>query len=33
LWKLDGLPDFRKRLSNRIESVLGRGIYHPSEAG
>ena len=27
LWESDHLSDFRKRLSNRIESVLGRGTY------
>lgn len=26
-WEADKLPEFRKRISNRIESVLGRGTY------
>lgn len=28
-WETNNLPDFRKRISNRIESVLGRGAYRP----
>lgn len=28
-WELDKLPDFRKKLSYKIESVLGRGTYKP----
>ena len=26
-WKEDNLPDFKKKLANRIERVLGRGTY------
>ena len=28
-WESDKLDDFRKRLANRIESVLGKGTYRP----
>ncbi len=26
-WEIDKLPEFRKRIANRIESVIGRGTY------
>ena len=31
-WNNDNLPDFRKKLANRIERVLGRGTYQLNKA-
>lgn len=32
-WEPDKLTDFRKRITNRIESVIGRGKYRRESAG
>ena len=32
-WEPDKLTDFRKRITNRIESVIGRGTYRRESAG